>query len=83
MEIQTTIREFSETIRNMNIPLDTAIRVIIDESEKNIRKVGAKDGKKNRLPFLDDDIWDDENGPSDISENIDSYLYDSDAPYGG
>ena len=52
MEIQTTIREFPEAIRNMNIPSDTAIRVIICEPEKGDRKIDAKAGAKKTAAIL-------------------------------
>lgn len=69
MEIQTTIEAFSERIATLGISPETPIRVIIEKCPDI--------GDGNRLPFLHSGVWDEQNGPADISENTDHYLYDS------
>ncbi|MDM8536364.1 hypothetical protein QUF70_06390 [Desulfobacterales bacterium HSG17] len=81
MEIQTTIRELPQRIKSLNVSPETSILVIIDEL-MNRKKMDTKTNKKPYLPFLDEDIWDDRNGPVDISENTDYYIYDLDNPHG-
>ncbi len=78
MEIQTTIENFSEKIKCLNLPPQTSVRVIIEKLRRKpkVRKTTPY------LPFLYSGIWDDEDGPADISENTDAYLYDSDNIHG-
>ncbi len=71
MEIQTTIKEFSEKMGTLNISPETRITVIIE----TLRHTGCGENGKLRLPFLHSRVWDEEGGPSDISENTDHYLY--------
>jgi hypothetical protein len=73
MEIQTTIKAFSEKIGGLDISPETPITVII----QTFRHTGDGDEGKSRLPFLYSGVWDDPDGPEDISENTDYYLYDS------
>jgi len=75
MEIQTTIKEFPEKIKGLNVTPETPIRVIIHE----VTMTGSR--KRPYLPFLHSEVWDDEIGPADISENIDHYLYDLESPH--
>jgi hypothetical protein len=70
MEIQTTIKDFTEKIRFMNISPDTPITVTIETF-----RPGDDKKEKPRLLFLNSDVWDDQDGPADISENTDDYLY--------
>jgi hypothetical protein len=73
MEIQTTVKAFSERIDTLGICPETPIRVTIGDSPKT----EDSNGGKIRLPFLHSGVWDDLDGPADISENTDHYLYDS------
>ncbi|MFP4033382.1 MAG: hypothetical protein ACLFRG_15205 [Desulfococcaceae bacterium] len=76
MEIETTIKDLPEKIRALNIPPETNIRIIIPEEEEN-----RVPPKGSRFLFLDSPHWDGE-GPSDISENLDDYLYDEESIHG-
>ena len=76
MEFHTTIRNFPDEVRNLNIPPDTAIRIIIE-------KIPYKTETKSNLPFLHSGVWDDGDGPTDISENTDDYLYNPEEIHGG
>ncbi len=73
MEIQTTIRAFSEKIGVLEIPPETPVTVIIETFR------GTRDGdeRKPRLPFLHSGAWDEPEYPADISENTDYSLYGS------
>ena len=73
MEIQTTIKNFPQKVKSLNIPPETPIRVII----KKIKGIEKMAYQKPYLPFLDDnDFWDSEATPKDLSVNVDKYLYD-------
>ncbi len=71
MEIQTTLKELPDRIKQLDISPDTRIRLIIEE----IRDPSGKE--KSHFPFLYGKVWTDVEGPIDISENVDAYLYDT------
>ncbi len=75
MEIQTTVKELPEKMRKMGFSSETSIRVIVEEPPKKGHP------KRSHFPFLDGPVWDQE-GPNDISENIDHYLYEADNIHG-
>jgi len=79
MEIHTTIKEFSEKMGTPSISPDTPITVIIG----TFPYAGDSKNRKPPLPFLHSAVWDDQEGPTDISENTDRYLYDSGDVHGG
>ena len=72
----TTIQELPEKIMSLNISPETHIKVIIEEiKEKDTTTVSDKRGD-SKFIFLNDDLWDCEKTPIDLSENHDHYLYD-------
>jgi hypothetical protein len=76
MEIETTIRDSLKTLKQF--PPDTPIKIIIQDLRKDTESsISTKgDEKKPHLPFLDDNnFWDSENTPTDLSVNVDKYLY--------
>jgi len=79
MEIQTTIKDFAEKIRLMDISPDTPVTVTIE----TFRHPMDDKKRKPRLLFLNSDVWEGQDGPTDISENTDHYLYDSEDVHGG
>ncbi len=75
MEIQTTIKDLPERIRQLGISPETSVRVIIDENETANKKQYKK--PYPYIAFLDDnDFWDGDETPTDLSVNVDKYLYD-------
>ena len=59
-------------------PPDTPIKIVIHEFRKDTgSSISVKGGeKKPYLPFLDDnDFWNGEDTPTDLSVNVDNYLY--------
>ncbi len=70
MEIQTTIGEFTESIKNLNKPSNTPIKMIIEE------KPEMQNDKEPYYPFLDNGTWKGEDTPIDLADNHDHYLYD-------
>lgn len=73
--VNTTIQELPEKLRSLNISPETHIRVIIEEiKEKDAPKVLSKK-KHPKFQFINEDIWDKKNTPTDLSENHDKYLY--------
>ncbi|GEM_PF-2059152 len=78
MKIQTTIKAFSEKIEALGISSETPITVIVE----TFRHTGDRNEGKPRLPFLHSRVWDEPEGPADISENTDYYLYDSEDIHG-
>jgi hypothetical protein len=78
MEIETTVKDFSRKIRMLKIDPETTIRVIVDNIQDD--KKNGPDGSK--LAFLHSGFWDDEGGLTDIAENHDRYIYDSEDPHG-
>ncbi|MBF0290504.1 MAG: hypothetical protein HQM14_22065 [SAR324 cluster bacterium] len=73
MEINTTIGEFEESMKNLNKPHDTPITVIIEEVQGDSEKVS---NHKSRYPFLHSGFWEHGNCPTDLAEKHDKYLYD-------
>lgn len=76
MEIQTTLKELPERIKDLKIDPETKIRLIINEIPPKTCC------NKSHFPFLHSGVWSDEQGPTDISENVDHYLYDMDNIHG-
>lgn len=78
MEIETTIKDLPKKVQFLNLAPDTPIKIIISESRKETEASIAKKrkGKASKYLFLNDDVWDGENTPSDLSTNVDKYLYD-------
>jgi len=73
---KTTIQELPDKIKLLNISPETPIRVIIEKiKEKDSMIIMDKRNSSNFL-FLNDDLWDGENTPTDLAENHDHYLYD-------
>lgn len=74
MEIidDTTIQELPEKIRSLNISPKTHIRVIIEE--KGTATISGE-RRISKYQFLNEDLWDCEKTPTDLSENHDHYLY--------
>ena len=73
--VNTTIQELPEKIRSLNISPETHIRVIIEEiKEKDGSEILSKK-KRSKFQFINDDMWDNKNTPTDLSENHDKYLY--------
>ena len=71
MEMITTIKDLPERIKQLEIPPEKLVRIIIHEVQHE------KNQKNSHFPFLEGKIWDDAEGPTDISNNIDHYIYDS------
>ncbi len=82
MEIQTTIKDFSDRMKHLGISPETSIRVIIDKADAKDGNGEVHDRKEAYLPFLDSGMWDGEDVPEDLSSNVDQYLYDLDEPHG-
>lgn len=86
MEFQSTPEEILEKIKLYKIPPNATMRIIVDDryvvatASKTKKFRGTK---KSHFPFLSGKIWYDEDGPADISENVDHYLYDSENVHGG
>ena len=76
MEIQTTIKDLPEKIKQLGVSPETFIRVIIFDDKQSAPR------KKSHFPFLHSDVWSDKEGETDISENIDRYLYDMEDIHG-
>ena len=76
MEIQTTIKDLPEKVRQLGISPETSVRLIINDVRVKTNR------KKSHFPFLNGEVWDDKEGFTDISENVDHYLYDSDNIHG-
>ena len=74
MEINTTIGEFSESIKGLNKPLSTPIKVIIEDNSSKTRDQNIK--KETKYPFLHSGFWEGQDTPTDLAENHDKYLYD-------
>ncbi|MFW6333032.1 MAG: hypothetical protein ACOC23_06990 [Thermodesulfobacteriota bacterium] len=49
----------------------------LPERIKQLEIPHEKNQKKFHFPFLEGKVWDDAEGPTDISSNIDHYIYDS------
>ena len=76
MEIETTIEDSLKKLKQF--PPDTLIKIIIHEFRKDTEYSISSKGveKKPYLPFLDDnDFWHGEDTPTDLSVNVDKYLY--------
>lgn len=78
MEIQSTFKELPEKIRHLDLSPEASVRVVISE----IKIARQKHKRALYLPFLDGELWDGEDTPTDLSANVDYYLYDLDDPHG-
>lgn len=72
----TTIQELPDRIKSLNISPETHIRVIIEKIKEKATIKISDEGKIPKFLFLNDDLWDGENTPTDLAENHDYYLYD-------
>ena len=58
-------------IKKFKIDPDSVFKITIEPRDE------VKKGEKPNFPFLDDnDFWDGENTPADLSTNVVTYLYD-------
>ena len=80
MEIVTTVRDLPEEIQKHHLRPDVQVRVIVEETPQlSMRNQAAS----RKFPFLDAPVWEgDEDSPTDISTNVDHYLYDDVDPHG-
>lgn len=80
MEIVTTVQELPQEIEKFHLEPDMQIRLIVEDSQKKIPKEKTSG---RRFPFLDSPVWEGNEGdPTDISANVDHYLYDVEEPHG-
>ncbi len=77
MEIidDTTIQELPEKIKSLNISSEAHIRVIIEEIKEKGNATISDEKRSSKFQFLNEDLWDCEKTPTDLSENHDHYLY--------
>ncbi len=81
MEIVTTVRDLPTEIQKHHLEPDVQVRVIVEEIPKLLSKKSKNTSRK--FPFLDAPIWEgNEDSPTDISTNVDHYLYDDVDPHG-
>ena len=71
MEIVTTVKDFPKDAKKFHLEPDIQIRVIVVEAQEQTTKA-----KKSGLPFLYSGFWEGEDTPTDLSSNVDHYLYD-------
>lgn len=73
MEFETKVKNLPEIIKKLGMPPETSVRFVIEE----IKTTPNDTRTKTFIPFLDDnDFWDHEDTPTDLSANIDKYVYD-------
>jgi len=77
MEIQTTFKELSKKLENLDFSPETPVRIIIEKDKAEEGAVRSKSRQESYLPFLDSEMWDEE-VPEDLSSNVDYYLYELD-----
>ena len=82
MEIETTIGRLPEKIRDMALPPNTPIRVTIERTAEPVSSSPREKSRKPYLPFIHSEKWHDPDGPTDISQRVDDYLYDEDKIHG-
>ena len=81
MEIVTTVENFPKEAQKLDLEPHAQIRVIVEDSQEKTASTAKKSTR--RFKFLDDPVWEgDENSPTDISVNVDHYLYDLEDPHG-
>ena len=73
---KTTIQELPNKIKLLNISPGTPIRVIIEKINETGPMASMDKRNNSNFLFLNDDLWDGENTPTDLAENHDHYLYD-------
>ena len=81
MQFQTTVKEFSKKVRTLGLAPDAELKIIVRESHLKTDNL-KKTHKKPYLPFLDGEVWEGKDPPTDLAENHDHYLYDLDNPHG-
>ncbi len=82
MEIETTIRELSPQLQQkIGKPLETKVWVIVEDAKGRTEHSDSLQKDKSKFPFLESEVWDDPNAPTDGALNHDKYIYDLD-PHG-
>ncbi len=64
-----------ELLRQVNISPEQIITITVKTETPKVLNPSPT-GKKRKLEFLHNGIWDDENGETDLAENHDIYLYE-------
>ncbi len=74
----TSVNNLIDQLKLLNLPENLLIRVIIKRVKPQIEDDLSvqTEGKSARYLFLNDNVWDGDNTPTDLAENHDKYLYD-------
>lgn len=66
----TTIKELPDKIKSLDISPETSVKVTIEEIN-----AASHENRESKYLFLNDDVWDGEDTPTDLADNHDKYLY--------
>jgi hypothetical protein len=74
----TSVNNLVDQLKLLNLPENLLIRVIIERGEPQAEEdfQVQLEGKSARYLFLNDNVWEGDNTPTDLAENHDDYLYD-------